>query len=326
MSEDQKNSKKRQLGLSLFGSGLPTASANAKPKSSTHWRTVLRLVAFLALVVCVLSIVDTSQVQSHLAQMSAYTLAVMTALHLVIILLTSWRFARITHAAGAAISLQDANRLTFGATLANMLFPTSLAGDVGRVWLVRRYGLSLKSAVTVGVFDRVIGLASLGSVVLIGTFIAPQLIPLWGVFLLCAMCSGLVVFSLVRWRRGERVLSANGSRPKALVSEAIALSVAAHLVSIGIAFIFLQDQPVSVSIGALFVLFPAVLLAASVPVSVGGWGTRELAAIGAFATVGLGASTAIAMAFMFGVTQTIAAGLGTAFFVLQSRRKEKQYD
>ena len=326
MSQGEENTEKRQMKLPLFEFGLSTASAQAKRSSIPHFQIILHLAGFVLLVYCTLSIVDRPRLQSLLDQMSASTLVTMTVLHVVIILLTSWRFAGIVHAAGAAISLRDAIRLTFSATFANMLLPTSIAGDAGRVWLVHRRGLPLKSAVAIGVFDRMIGLASLGSVVLLGTILAPPLIPFWGVILLCSVCAVPVAFLLARWRTGNNLPDHGKTRPAAVVCASASLSIAAHLVSIAIAFVFLQDHPSSVGFGALLVLFPAVLLAASVPVSIGGWGTRELAAAGAFATVGLDPSIAIAMAFMFGVTQTAAAGLGTAFFLMNARARGNSDD
>lgn len=294
----------------------PVASADSEPQPWVHPRVLLRLFGCAVLVLVALTFVDLSQVFSRLADTSLTLLVQMIALHVVIILIVSWRFSRIFHAVGAALPLQGAIRLTFGATFANLLLPTSVAGDAGRVWLIQNYGLSLKSAVSIGVFDRVIGLAALGSVTLLGALIAPSLLPLWGVLVVFAVCAGFVLLLVAYWRNGQSGGALAKLRIGALVAETALLSLAAHLVSICIAYLFLQSQPTTVSVGALFVLFPAVLLAASVPVSVGGWGSRELAAAGAFSVVGLDASTAVAMAFMFGATQTLAAGIGMGAFAI----------
>ena len=281
-----------------------------------NWRAMLRFAGFLTLILAALMFVDTSQIKDHLARMSWRTLALMTGLHVVIILLAAWRFAYIAQRAGATISVLAANRLTFASTLANLLLPTSLAGDAGRVVLVRRYGLSLKGAVAVGVFDRVIGLASLGAVVLLGSLIAPALLPIWGVAAIVGGCLALTGFILIRSRNSGGMFAGRGAQTVRVMLVTVSLSIAAHVVSILIAYVFLHDQPVSVGIGALSILFPVVLLAASIPVSVGGWGTREIAAAGAFGAIGLEPSVAIAMAFMFGVTQVFAAGLGTAVLAI----------
>ncbi|MEM8931006.1 MAG: lysylphosphatidylglycerol synthase domain-containing protein, partial [Acidobacteriota bacterium] len=72
------------------------------------------------------------------------------------------------------------------------------------------------------------------------------------------------------------------------------LSLVGHGISIVIALLFLRDQGADVAVGAVVALFPAVLFAASIPVSIGGWGTRELAAAAAFGTIGLAEPLAVA--------------------------------
>ena len=286
-------------------------------KSAWNLQSIARIFGLLALVFCALYLVDLSEVQARLAETSIALLITMVGLHVVIILITSWRFARIFRALGAALPLRDAIRLTFGATLANLLLPTSVAGDAGRVWGIQQYGITLKSAVAIGVFDRVVGVAALGFVALLGAIIAPSLLPLWGIVGIFGVSAGIVLLLAVFLRRTKDGSALGDMRIWSLFGETAVLSIAAHLVSIVIAYSFLQSQPMTVDLGALFALFPAVLLAASVPISVGGWGSRELAAVGAFSMVGLDASTAVAMAFMFGVTQTIAAALGSAGFALK---------
>ena len=323
MSADQEGEGERPHVRPLSLRDAEPSDRGEVSKAPVNWRAALRFAGFLTLIVGALMFVDTSQIKDHLARMSWDTLALMTGLHVLIILLTAWRFSHIAHVAGATISTLAANRLTFASTLANLLLPTSLAGDAGRVVLVRRYGLSLKAALAVGVFDRVIGLASLGAVVLFGTLIAPALLPLWGGAAIIGACLALTGFILIRSRNSGGIFAGSRSQIARVMLVTVALSIAAHSVSVLIAFAFLQDQPVNVGIGALSILFPVVLLAASIPVSVGGWGTREIAAAGAFGTIGVEPSIAIAMAFMFGVTQTFAAGLGTVILALYGMLQAK---
>jgi uncharacterized membrane protein YbhN (UPF0104 family) len=283
-------------------SGRPLALAAEAVRLPAAWQSELRLCAAVVLCLATLWFVDLSELRGHLARLSLQTVAGMIALHCVIVVLTALRFARIARGAGATVSTRDAFRLTFGSTLANMLLPTSLAGDAGRVWLIQRHGLTARSALGVGVFDRVIGLASLGLVVLGGALFAPSLAPLAGPV-------SLVLFVLVS---AAGLAAAIHLGRAGLVAATVGYSLAAHAVSIAIAYVFLLEQPADVGLAELAALFPAVLLAASIPVSVGGWGTRELAAAAAFGVVGMDATVAIALAFAFGVTQTVAAGIGSA--------------
>ena len=315
--------------LPSFPIGQQAMQSSGFNKSKVGMAAGLRLVGFVCLALVAVFFFDTGPVLVHLAAVSGSALAFMIGLHVVIILLVSWRFAILARAAGAHIHIVEANRLTFGSTLANMVLPTSLAGDAGRVWLVQRFGLTLKTAMGVGVFDRIVGLGSLGAIVLMGALAEPSVVPRWTAALVCLVSFAAVIAFFARWKPPDTASAPRRSlawRREGIFASTIALSLAAHLVSIAIAFLFLNDQGVSVGIGHLLVLFPAVLLAASVPVSIGGWGTRELAAAGAFAVIGLDGSMAIAMAFMFGVTQTLAAGLGTLCFALSNAVPSTEVD
>lgn len=314
------NKKARWFGLPRFSNRLDEPDSGGKTRNARNaFPAVLRIVGSLVFLCALFWLVDLAQVQANLARLSWPSLAMMVVLHVVIILLTAWRFFLIARSAGSPITKAAAIRLTFPSTLANMLLPTSLAGDAGRIWLVRHFSLSLKDALFVGVFDRVIGLASLGAVVLVGALFAPSILPLWSVLVLFAACAAIILILLIKWRSADQSTHRSGLRKLVLLGSTTALSVSAHLVSIVIALVFLHSQPETVSMGAMAVLFPAVLLAASIPVSVGGWGVREIAAVTAFGVIGVSTSSAVAMAFMFGVTQTLAAGLGTAMLMASTR-------
>ncbi len=296
---------------------MNTNTEKAQPQSQLRFG--LRVLGLIGLMALALSLVDIGQFRSIVQTLSAVTLVSMIAVHVLIILVTSLRFALIARASGAQIKLVEANRLTFSATLANMLLPTSLAGDAGRVWLVRRFGLTLKAAIGAGVFDRVIGLVSLGGIVICGAIAEPTLLPLKTATVIFLLSGVIAAVIALHWRQsgtraGFQIASdVNLLRVLGVVT---ALSVVAHLCSVAIAYIFLQQQGTDATVAQLLILFPAVLLAASVPVSVGGWGARELTAAATLSIIGVNKTMAIALAFTFGLTQTLAAALGTFVFVL----------
>lgn len=91
-------------------------------KAPVNWQAALRFAGFLTLILGGLMFIDGSQVKDHLARMSWDTLALMTGLHSLIMLLTAWRFAQIAQVAGATISAIAAHWLTFASTLAVGVF------------------------------------------------------------------------------------------------------------------------------------------------------------------------------------------------------------
>lgn len=269
----------------------------------------LHVTGLVAIVALAFYFIDVGVVRARIEMLSWATLTSMVVLHVGIILFVSYRFALIVRAVGANIQFRDALDLTAWATLANLLLPTSLAGDAGRVWLVRKFQIETKVAIAAGLYDRAIGLGSLGLIVAAGALLAPTIVPLWLVAIMCLLTIGLVL--LARMKFASKYQSLHKA-----AKWAVLLSVAAHLVSVAIAKVFTTDTEVLISLGDLLVLFPAVLLAASIPVSIGGWGVRELTAAGVFATVGMDAASAVALAFMFGLTQVMAAGLSCGVLLL----------
>ncbi len=258
--------------------------------------------------------VDLPEVWAQASSVSSANLVLIVTLQVVIALALSWRFTLAARAAGSGITYLSAGRLTFLSTLANLLLPTSLAGDAGRVWFLRDYGLALKSALAVGVFDRIIGLTALGAIVLAGAVITPKTVDGSLIAVICLFLSVLGAALFLQWRRlgglGATVGALAVLRPGVL-GASFALSVFGHLISVVIAYSILRDQGMSISFTQTLVLFPAVLLSASLPVSIGGWGARELAAVAVFPLVGVPASAAMAMAILFGVSQLVACLVGT---------------
>ncbi|MEM9342997.1 MAG: lysylphosphatidylglycerol synthase transmembrane domain-containing protein [Pseudomonadota bacterium] len=272
----------------------------------------MQILGFFVLVGLALSLVDVRGVWDHARNLSAPTLIAAVGLHIAIVVLAAWRFALLVRSFNVPLRIGEANRLTFGSTLANLCLPTSLAGDAARVALVRRHGLTWRAAVSVGIFDRMIGLLALCALAAYGTIFADAAIPR-------VVVIGCLVIALVSTLGAVR-LSRSAILSTRLSIQTFALSMGGHLISIVIAAILLSDLGVEVEIGVLAALFPAILLAASLPISIGGWGTRELAATAAFSTIGMEPSVAVAMAFLFGATQLAAAALGTGVALVLGRK------
>jgi hypothetical protein len=75
----------------------------------------------------------------------------------------------------------------------------------------------------------------------------------------------------------------------------------------------------SASVRTLLPIAMLVLLAMTVPTSIGGWGPREGVAAWAFAAAGLGAGQGVATATIYGVLST-AATLPGAIVLIRARR------
>jgi uncharacterized membrane protein YbhN (UPF0104 family) len=64
------------------------------------------------------------------------------------------------------------------------------------------------------------------------------------------------------------------------------------------------------------VVIPPVLVASTVPISIGGWGTREVAMISALATVGIDPHSSLAVSVSLGVASILVALPAVRFYLL----------
>lgn len=278
--------------------------------------TSLQFASLIALLALVISRVDPAAVISAMSQFSALAIGASVVLHVLIIIVLSMRFlALFPRDRATSLSVFSVYRMTFAATLANLLLPTALLGDAGRVWLMRKRGVETRLAVRIGVSDRVAGLVALALAAAIGAVAAPTLVPdglAQVALLLFAVLSVALWFFLPPPQTTSKVGVFAGSL--------IGLSLLGHVAATVIAYVLLQSSGEVVSMVALLAMFPALLLAAALPVSVGGWGSREFAAMVSLPMIGIDENIAVAMSVMFGLTQVAAAALGWGVLALFSRR------
>lgn len=82
------------------------------------------------------------------------------------VVLISWRWAFIMAGLGAAIGTARALRINLAAFFLGQALPTSIAGDVWRVWRLRALGHGVGTAVRGVLVDRTTALLGLVAVVL----------------------------------------------------------------------------------------------------------------------------------------------------------------
>lgn len=290
-----------------------------------------RLVVFGACLGLLALIVDPGEVLQRIASVSAGAVLLAIALQGGIVFALAWRWWIAVKATGPAPSYAGALRLTFLSTVFNLVLPTAVAGDLGRIWLGRRDGVDLSKGMAAALFDRMIGVAALTLLVAASVFIVPSYYPDPARWLMAAvvvgLAGGLAIVRLSARRPGNlffgntlRGLGQILSAPR-LTTLAFSVSLASHLGSAVIATVIAGGMNVDLPLATSVLLFPAVILATILPVSIGGWGVRELAAIPLLRNAGLDAETAAAVTIVFGLTQLLAAGLGTAILMLAAARE-----
>ncbi|MFV0679948.1 lysylphosphatidylglycerol synthase transmembrane domain-containing protein [Ottowia sp.] len=298
-------------------------------------KALLRSLIGLALLAAVVALADPARVlaQFHQAHLGWLLTGLLAAIASNVVSALRWR--ALARWLGADMPVRDACRWYFQAIGLNVLLPGAVVGgDIYRAVVLRRAGQDTLASSWSVVLDRVSGLWMLLALGGLGAAAcAPQLAPLLhmpsdmlaavvlagtALWLALPWCLPLV---LRRWSAGWawlKPLQAMAERPdfsaqvgwQAAASAGVqvlsAAALAAGALSLGI------QQPVQVW---AFVVAPIFLMAA-LPVSVGGWGTREAAAVMALAPFGVASAAAVGAALLYGLFALAQGALGALAFGL----------
>lgn len=207
---------------------------------------------------------------------------------------------------GMRLGRWEATREYALSTWLNQVLPGGVAGDAVRVWRTRRDGAAV--ATGAALLDRALGLGVLLIVVVIGLLAWPSLHPGLprppGVLpVAAALLGGIVGIGLV----GGGVIAGLRralSPVRAVKQVALSLALTAALL---VAFACC-GRALGLPLGALVLTaIPLLLLAMSVPISVGGWGLREATATALLPTLGWSSEAALALSATYGLTVLVGS-------------------
>jgi uncharacterized protein (TIRG00374 family) len=245
------------------------------------------------------------------------------------VMLLAVRWRNISAACCANLPFILALQISFIATFFNQVLPSTVGGDSMRIWLFARKGAGWASATYSVLIDRIAGVFVLALIVIAclpATFslihdpIARAVLLVIGV----GVIAGSLVFALIgqrfrqwfdRWML-TRHLAAASRITAALCSShrnaaiVFACSVAIHLITVAAAWCCAKAIASPVSFAQILFLMPPVLLVATLPVSIAGWGVRENSFMFAFAYAGLAQSDGLVISILFGAASFIVGMAG----------------
>ena len=96
----------------------------------------------------------------------------------------------------------------------------------------------------------------------------------------------------------------------------IPLSALVHLLSIAAIFLTAHAVQVPLTLAIVCAIGPVVVLAQVLPISVGGWGVREAAAVALLAMTGIDAASALLVSIAFGLLIFLATLPGVLFWLM----------
>ena len=299
-------------------------------------KALIRGLLGLALLAAVLALADPARVAAQLRQAQPGWLLAGLAAGIASNLVSALRWRALAQWLGAPVSARDACRWYFQAIGLNALLPGAVVGgDFYRAVMLRRASHATATVLAPGwsvVLDRVSGLWMLCAIGGLGAAACADVLAPWlrlpaGAFA-ALMLAGTLLWLALPWAlpwllarsRGGWLapLRAAAARPdwrrqliwQALASAAVqvlsALALAGGGLALGVAL------PAAVWAWAIAPVF----LMAALPVSVGGWGTREAAAVAALAPFAVVAPAAVGVGVIYGVYGLAQGALGALAFGL----------
>lgn len=238
---------------------------------------------------------------------------------------------------GVATAPGDSVRVYYVGAFAGQFLPGMVGGDAVRIYLMIRHGAGMGATVASALLDRTLGLVGLIVVAMVVALRVevvddPQVrIVLVGMTAALAVAvAALMAGALPLERLGRRWpwtspvgLVARGLRE--LVPDArvflpmLAASAGIHLLAaVGLWFALQAFGSMVPLLDVVTVLMPIVLVQ-MLPISIGGWGTRELMVLSMFSLIGVAPQQALAASVYVGIFNAIAALPGCAAW-LHSRR------
>lgn len=286
--------------------------------------------------------IDMGAAVERVKQISPAMLALAFAVFFVQIVLGGVRWRVVLAAIRAPLALPSAIRLFYIGVFFNQALPSSVGGDAVRMYKAWRAGLAVPAAVNGVMLERAaMVLALLIMVAATQPLFLPRVsaeIEHWvALTVALALVGGIGGLALLmtldrlpphysRWRlvRGLRLLAADTRRVFLAVGplvRVLAWSALAHANLTFAVYLLARGLDLSVTWVDCLALIPPVILATTLPISIGGWGVREGAMVVALGAIGVPAEGALVLSVVAGLVGMASALPGGLIWLLSGDRR-----
>lgn len=262
-------------------------------------------------------------------------------------IMSAARWAHLARAMGLNAPLQPLIGFYFQGMAANAFLPgATVGGDVWRSYRLHRLDNSLLDAGASVFFERLSGLwvLLLLSLLAVPVSLFWQVLPDWlrlghiaalALYLLALAMLLAVPYVLVHpllWRWlpletarniAERVLASLQRLSRRTLQEQLIYSAAVQLLSMSALYLCARAVGADASWLLLAAAAGPIFLMAALPLGIGGWGTRELAAVAVLGLAGMRGEQALALAVLYGVNATLQAFAGGLAWWMEHLRREQ---
>lgn len=313
-------------------------------------KSALKIAVSIGLLVLLATKLEWSQVIERASQLAWWMLPVAVAIQIVVWSLSNFRWWMLIRVHSLGHTYSSLLKPTFIGAFFNNLLPSSTGGDLFRMYHVYRQGHGAAVAVSPIVTERAVGLLCMVALATAMIFQFSEETPFFHglrtvlFWLLACGLAGLLIVSipasyyvfhrfLARWDRFRPVAGLLGiteavhtylRRPGLLIT-LVLVSVLLQAMQIIIFLILGAGVEAALAPSQYLYIVPVVLVAASIPITVGGLGVREAAAITLFTSAGMSQGHAAAVSLLF-IPVLVLSGLPGLWFFLRMKGHKQFYD
>ncbi len=283
--------------------------------------------------------INFAAIQVRLSQISVGWIGIGVIIAILQIFAGALRWQAISALCGAPLTTLRAFRYNMIGAFFNQTLPSSIGGDAVRLWLIGRMGAGWRAASYSILTDRAVGFIALAVVIVASLpwsygMIADQqgrlALLLVDVAALAAgvgfLIFGHLHFSfLKRWWPtrhvhacsviANQVIFSRNSGPQISI-----LSLAIHVMAVGIAWCAVRSIAASASFEQIFMLTPPIMLITMLPISIAGWGVREATMMVAFGYAGLSPADGTVVSILYGAVYFIVGAIGGLVWIFSAEK------
>jgi len=297
--------------------------------------SIARVGVSLALMGVIFYRMDLSEFVGLMRGADARFLAIATGLVIVGLVIGAYRWQRLLRALGISVPLRTLVASYFVGLFFNNFLPTSMGGDVVRIYDVAQYSHRPSASAASVIAERALSSLAQGLIALLGLALGYDIARRFAgeiAALFAVLC--LILLALLfgdRWGRGiallrGRVREALESisfclRNKPLALWVVFVSLFFHAVIVLINYAIFEALGAHVSLVYCFLVIPVILFITLLPVSINGLGIREWAYIYFFGRLGLSMTEAVAASLLFFFLLILVSLIGGVIFAFRGLSK-----
>jgi uncharacterized membrane protein YbhN (UPF0104 family) len=300
--------------------------------TSPRLRLVTRTIVGLGVLIAVIAHVGTAPMLRGLASLDWWTIGAALALAAVATAAAAWRWRLIANRLGVGLRWSTAIGLYYQSQFLNTVLPGGVIGDAHRAIAHGSRVENITQTARSVAIERAAGqvvLLTLGAGIAaaFGEEFAGYVVSLIAIGV--AAVGLVVIVTIAVSTRGRRLLrrevaelhaGIRTARDCLKVTGASVIVIACHVATFSIAT---AAVGVSVPPGRMLVLSLVLLIGASIPLNVGGWGPREGIAGWAFAIAGFGAAAGVEASTLFGALTMISVAPGVVIVIVAASRTRR---